>query len=1224
MKTKYLISALALPALLAACVNDDFEAQKLPSTSVESDLLKGRATGELMLSAQKAGYGNQADTRVDGEMNGASGAISWWWQPGDQLGAVVVDYAGTNRDYIVDASEDYLLTNFPFNAEITEPAQGANFSTPTAVVEGGYFFYNQYDGENIRRGNISHVLPQYVDVEYGREAGLSQVGTDKENGANFFISPITKVAVKDADGETLRTPISLTSIYSVLQLRFNLELRNEFAGKDVKIYKVELENGEGKGTFKNSFVLNPAELAKVQYEVWQEAIKNNEAYKNVFVQPGEAGSKQAGVAMIDATNLEQNRDLIEDAMGAVLEKLQDPESLASCFKEGDNKLIYQLKEPYSFEEHDNATMDLMVLIPSDTYKLKTTQYEQGRDGAKSGILEMTVYTSEGIYRSYVITADGLANWGQGHPDEYMPGQFTFMRGSKTNVTRTIRIGGDVSNITFYDFQTSGFPVATKEDWNYAIDYLNSHTGQFGGGEGEDGSTGWNIPKLNLSNYGGEPIEVDAEHYFPDMRVIYRTAEGETNSPVLKLVGQSSYVLDPSKVIMDANGQTCGRPTLLVEEQPEATVTFAGDNVDEEGNVIKNHTDAWKLNSDAKINVGEGQVINFEQLESHTALNIAKGANVTVKEMNGTETLTEGTVDLAAGNEETETRFTVNQPYTNNGKVTINEYAAATLVKAAENNGIIDVTGKLVEENVLTNTENAELNVRAWAVGMNNKKRGEADLEAMMNAGIVTLEARKQTDSGTYGGEMTVHQNLHNTSTGEILINGLFTVEAENEGLLNQGIIKLGVDPYAKIRIEKSFSAEANTGKIVLLAPEEYEFFDDYHLSEQTNPGQYIALYNGVIEATLDQATYEKVLKRYGEYKNQERAWDVINKVIVDGNLNLGVEMGKKLNGEESNKNFFLADGATLNAQGNLTLESLTTKGAATLTAQNANTVVTVKKNVNVAAATSLTVAEKVKLALNYGDGDVMLNVAGTLTNNGWIESADDNDNTITFDPEFDIAQKGVIYANIEAGATLKNLGKLSRESEAKYSEKKNPAYGRLEDLVELLYRGTDTTLGDFAGTFGDGPRVEVMDCAVDKLENDGKFSTTEDAWKATINYGGRAVTKTVLLNLLANGTKVTISQDGQSYSALAVTFSSSYPNYSYVLYLPEGFDSIEGIVDLTDDARQTACDIEDGTLETMPYLAKTWFYVENAGVLNLSESVWAYGHLKQMTEDAGLFGDFTN
>lgn len=1197
MKTKYLISALALPALLAACVNDDFEAQKLPSTSVESDLLKGRATGELMLSAQKAGYGNQADTRVDGEMNGASGAISWWWQPGDQLGAVVVDYAGTDRNQIVDAFEDYLLTNFPFNAEITEPAQGANFSTSTAVVEGGYFFYNQYDGENIRRGNISHELPQYVDVEYGREAGLSQVGTDKENGANFFISPITKVAVKDVDGENLRTPISLTSIYSVLQLRFDLELRNEFAGKDVKIYKVELENGEGEGKFKNSFVLNPAKLAAVQYEVWQEAIKNNEAYKNVFVQP----EGQSGVAMIDATDLEKNRDLIEDAMGAVLEELQDPESLEGCFGEGDNKLIYQLKEPYSFKDHDNATMDLMVLIPSDTYSLHETQYKGGRDGAKKGVLEMTVYTSEGIYRSYVITEEGLVNWGGGHPDEYTPGQFTFMRGSKTNVTRTIKIGGDVSNITFYDFQTTGFPVATKEDWNYAVDYLNSHTSQFGGGEGGVDGSGWNIPKLNLSNYGGEPIEVDAEHYFPDMRVIYRTAEGETNSPVLKLVGQSSYVLDPAKVIMDANGQTCGRPTLLVEEQPEATVTFAGDNVDEEGNVIENHTDAWKLDSDAKINVDEGQVINFELLESHTALNIAKGANVTVKEMNSTKTLTEGTVDLAAGNEETETRFTVNQPYTNNGKVTINEYAAATLVKAAENNGIIDVTGKLVEENVLTNTENAELNVKAWAVGMNNKKRGEADLEAMMNAGIVTLEARKQTDSGTYGGEMTVHQNLHNTSTGEILINGLFTVEAENEGLLNQGIIKLGVDPYAKIRIEKSFSAEENTGKIVLLAPEEYEFFDDYHLSEQTNPGQYISLYNGVIEATLDQATYEKVLKRYGEYKNQERAWDVINKVIVKGSLNLGVEMGE-LNGNDSNKDFFLADGATLNAQGNLTLNSLTTEGVATLTAKNANTEVTVIEDVDVAAATSLDVAKNVKLVINYEAYDYvtanyMLNIAGTLTNYGWIDT---EESTTDNDPN---------ELSTSVTGSLVNKGQLSQP----YSEKYGDAYGKLADLISGLYT-TESGRSPYEGDqIEQGePRVELI--------ADGNATEFVNNWDLIHKYSENAVTADRLKDIIVNGELTYVA----GYQTIKCQGNVEW----YYIYLGGGNSNTQDVITDEEFAEWKTIigelDFTDGVLEANPKIGKTLFDIVNfpAGAsINLNEGE-AYGQLP--AEWGGtLTGSFT-
>lgn len=1220
MKTKYLLSALALPALLAACVNDDFETQNQASSIVENDLLKGRAMGELVVSADKYGIGNEADTRVNGVQE--NGGINWYWQPGDQLGAVVVNYGGNNRDEIVNGNADYVITNFPFNANLNEQARRATFSTPTAVVEGAYFFYNQYDREGIRRGKIQHSLNQYIDVKSGTEnTGLIQVGTDKTKGQNFFISPITKVAVKDGEGEAMTAPVSLQSIYTVLDMKFNLELNNEFVGKDVKIYKVELERSEAEGKstkkFRNNFTLDPLELAKLQREVKDE---NPNAAWAAVLQPADEDGSQTEAAVIDATNLDANRQYVEQAMAAVLEKMKDPQTLADCFDEGETKLIYQLETPYSFKENNGEQMQLMVLVPSDIYRLNST--EENRDGHNKGVLKMTVYTSEGIYRSYVIDEKALENWGATH-EEYVEGQYAFQRGSRVGTTKTIRIGGDKSNITFYDFQKEGFPVATTADWNYAIDYINEHTSQFGGGQGGDHGNEWNFPILNLSNYNDKPIEVDADHYFPNMRVIYN------GDAVLKLVNQSEYKLNPRNMIFGTDDK---RPTILIEEQSNSTVTF--DYTSEKPATIKdgeNYTEAWKLDSDAKINVAEGQEVSFELLTTDTEMNIGKGA--TVKVYKGDALTNNGTITLAEGEKDNETTLNVggelagtkyNSILDNNADASliINKYATVNLNggEFSENDGLIDVTGRL-NAYMLNNNEGATLNVHSWEVEMDNNIRGIAKIDALMNEGTIDIEKRKQNDSGTYGGELIVSQTLDNRN--QVTVNGLLTVDGTTAGygLANQkgAVITLGSDPYAQIVIKNNKGSY--DGIIVLNDPTEYEFYDGY-----LNGSQKLDTYKGVIQATLNQEDYDEVMENYDTYNTtgQETAWDVINKVIVDGNLNLGVEMGEKPNGEESNKDFFLADGATLNAQGSLTLESLTTEGAATLTAQNANTVVTVKKNVNVAAKTSLTVAEKVKLALNYGNGNVMLNVAGTLTNNGWIESADDNDNTITFDPEFDTAQKGVIYANIKTGATLKNLGKLSRKSEAKYSKEKDPAYGRLENLVELLYRGDDKILGAFAGTFGNGPRVEVMDYSVDNLETFGKFSTTEDAWKKTINHSGRAVKKDVLLNLLANGKEVTIRQDGQSYSALAVQFSSSYPNYSYVLYLPEGFDSIEGIVDLTDDARQTACDIEDGSLETMPYLAKTWFYVENAGVLNLSESVWAYGHLKQMTEDAGLFGDFTN
>ena len=89
MKTKYLISALALPALLAACTNDDFMESQAPSKDVASDLLAGRGTVELALNATKSAA--NVDTRVVGEST-STGALNWMWEPSDRLGGVIVDY----------------------------------------------------------------------------------------------------------------------------------------------------------------------------------------------------------------------------------------------------------------------------------------------------------------------------------------------------------------------------------------------------------------------------------------------------------------------------------------------------------------------------------------------------------------------------------------------------------------------------------------------------------------------------------------------------------------------------------------------------------------------------------------------------------------------------------------------------------------------------------------------------------------------------------------------------------------------------------------------------------------------------------------------------------------------------------------------------------------------------------------------------------------------------
>lgn len=1189
MKTKYLLSALALPALMAACVNDDFETQNQGSSMVENDLLKGRAVGELVLSADKYGVGNEADTRVNG-IQGENGGINWFWQPDDKLGAVVVNYGGADRDEIVDGSTDYVITNFPFNANLTEQSQRATFSTPTAVVEGAYFFYNQYDREGVNRGKISHSLNQYIEVKSGMEnTGLIQVGTGENDGQNFFISPITKVKVKDGEGEKLTAPISLQSIYSVLHMKFNLELSGEFAGRDVKIYKVELERSEKEGQdskeFRNNFTLDPKALAKLQKEVKDENL--NAPWASLLVEPSE---NQTDCAVIDATNPSANADNIREAMSAVMTKLQDPEELSDCFDEGESKLIYQLKEPYSFKANNNEQMQLMVLVPADVYELNDVA--EKRDDAEKGVLKMTVYTSEGIYRSYVITEEKLEDWGETHQDEYVKGQYTFKRGGMATTTKTIRIGGDKSNITYYDFQNEGFPVATTEDWNYAIDYIKSHTGQFGGDQGGDTGNSWNFPKLNLSNYNGKPIEVDAEHYFPDMRIIYK------GDAVLKLVGEdgSNYALNPRNMIF---GEDNERPTILIEKQPNSTVTF--DYTSEKPATIedgKNYTKAWRLNSDAKIKVAEDQEVTFEMLKSHTALNIAKGGNVVVEDDATEPTLTEGTVTLAEGDKETTTKFTVKNEYTNNALLTINKYALATLDKEVSNNAVMDVIGNLDGNAKFTNAETGCLNVKAWSVSMNDKSRGIAILKEVENEGKIVLEKRQQGLSGTYGGDLTIEELFDNR--GEMVVEGILTAGTEANGILwNTGVIYLGKDPYAQIIVKDSYSAAQNTGKIVLEAPDEYEFYDNYYLK---GDGQELSTYEGVIEAILDNETYKKVMTNYGQYTAQERAWEVINKVIVTDKLELQV------NNENAKKDFILDANASIDIVDDVTIASLAAveTGTAITTANNA--VFNVNETVTVEAAADLTVAKGVTLMLQNVNNDAsfnapMLDIVGTLANNGKIDTKDGQD------------KANNIYTAIRQGGVLKNNGYLSKEAEFKYGEDN---YNALATLIEGLWNSTNTN-NPYSGTVValGSPRVELVnDADLVQWTNETGLNKTNQA----NNY----VTLDRLEDILSEGSLVTI----EDYQAIKWAHPNVGGNWTYYMYL--GYNKGEKITDeqfnewksIIDDAKTT---ITNEKLSANYTVNGTWFNAQNWGVLDLSSELGnAWGESENMIRTANKIGYFNN
>lgn len=1140
MKTKYLISALALPALLAACTNDDFMESQAPSQIEVNDLLAGRGTVDLTLNATKSA--GTVDTRVVGEST-PTGALNWMWEPSDRLGGVVVDYGRTGTETggefgsIVDIDDykNYVITNYNFNANITEQSASSTFSTPSAVVKGAYIFYNQYKPEMVDRGNIGTELDEYIDVKGGEEAGLLQVGTNHGVGQNFFISPIMNVAIPATDeGAKLEIPLALKSIYSVLRLRMTTDLKpsatTDYYKNGFRVYKIEVEPTKAGETFKRSFILNPADLAKVQQEV---RIEN----PTLPILPNGA---------IDATNTDT--ESVSEAINKVMEKIADPDEVIGQLGGESDKLIYNVTENGTFTSKDDV-IDLLVLIPAGTYSANDTPEELGGDGTSKGVLKVNVYTSQGIYRTYVMR----------NQDSY-----TFERGAQVARMCEMYIDGDKSNIDLYDFTENGFDVATTADWEYAIEYINNQYRDFGT------STNWNTPKLNLSNYKGEPIEVDAEHYFPNFRVIYR------GNAVLNLVGQKEYSINPNNVIFgNGDDDETARPTITIEDS-EASVNFVGDVKEDNSKGIDgtNYTAAIKLVSDATIYIAEDQEVNFEKLVSNTALNIAKGAVVNVNSEEG-DTKTDGTVTLAEGDADKDgAQFNLVGNYQNDGTVTIGKLASLNqgAGQDTDNNGDIIVDGEL-NINWLKNNTGATLTVKAWDVPMDNRNSGVANIPALTNNGSVKLEARKQDASGTYGGQLNVTSKLDNRN--QIEVQGRLEVK----DMSNTGVVTLseGEYKYAWIQIERGASTDG--GKIVLANPADYEFYDTYFSGSQK-----LASVTGVIEATLDAETYDKVFKNLTEKSlgNQERAWDVINKVIVKGELPLKAKMGNV------NKNFVLPDDASINAQEALTLASLTVEGtAAAVNAKNANTQIDVEGLVDVTG--DLTVNKNVKMVI-APTTTTMLSVAknAKLTNLGWIDTEN--------------PAKESVDINAVIKGELVNQGKLAQKVQNVYG-------GAGYDLIVKLYLALNKN-GQFVGTYGDASKLPDDDIVprVEKWDND------QVTWATDASGMFQQFSEEDFEILLSDGELVEIS------NFWAIKGKTEVRGYTPVLYLgmkagkepSADFNAARVNSDLVDDA--FTCAKTNGASRAT---TSSWFVVSNSdgGTLDLLYSInpanadysWAYG-----------------
>ena len=985
---KSILSALALATMVGACTNEEFDLVQSPAVPGEVTALSDRAKGELTLNAGRMDINDDA-TRVDGNIvDGQNSAIvNWFWRDGnDKLGGVVVDYAVGNN--IVDKATypAYAITNYPFAPKISAPSKGAEFSTPTAVVEGSYFFYSQYDGQNTSRRTISDRIERLQTVGYGREAGLVQIGSNQQDGGeNFFISPIVYAAV--ADESDIETPLALTSAHAVLHVTLDADLENKYIGENgLSVHKIVLNNvGGSKFNLENT--IDPAELGKRQKEAydalpWDSPLKKTSPW-------GPFISKNGGSMMV----VDGQHALAKEAQEWILQYLTEKSlpvpvigTQSSAAADVTTDLVYQLEEPFVYTSSD-AKMELFVILPAGTYQGKTGLKEY--NGKTAGALRMTVYTSEGTYDCYIGKEDGSA--------------LTAHRNEKVNLSRTLKIKGGVTNINLFD-PNEAFTIETTADYNYVIDYVNNHYRDFGN------ASDWKAPVLNF--VAGKTINVDEAHLFPEFPVRY------IGNATLNLTAENhEYKFNPYNVIL---GTGTDRPTIKIGDAG-SSIAFTH-NIKNDGKTTdgKDMTHALKLNADAKVIVANNQTVNFETLTSGTDMSVGESATVKVSgaasasgllnvEKNAyVEFSSNATLNGKVFVKENADILAKNQ-FTNKSEMNVAPLAIVTLEQTASNSGKITLEGTAELYSKTNFTNSGTLLVMKCENKMNDKTRAKAEFVNLTNNGTITLEASVDK-KGTYGAYVNVATKLINNRNAKVNNNGELNINTVE----NHGTITLEGDPYALISVDNGYYTDGNGyGSVVLADATEYEMYDDYYTGRNKLTGAGIA---GVIETTIEkQETYDKILANYIELNSQENALEVLNKITVKCNLTV-------MNDELANVDFILnaENSALVAGENDLVINSLTANTKSSLsTKAGGNQKWNVTINKEVVTNANFEVTNKVNAIINSGyeyfvgtEKYGSLNIkAGTFTNNGSIVGTVDNK---------------PVYTYIESNATLLNKASIGQ------------------------------------------------------------------------------------------------------------------------------------------------------------------------------------------------------
>lgn len=317
---KFLFGTLCATALFASCTNDELTALT-PEEEINAKQI------EVLLSAKYAESAPETRMALVGN--------EWAWINGDMIGALRVGE-------LTGSAQTSFNTNYPFALaeELSGPSKTADFKTNTAVYEGLYVFYHQYDGSLISGGGSGYQVT-FPSVQEINPDSL----TENLSKNNLFISPVIKLKGIEY-GKANETAIQFVPLYAMLEVK----LTNNSTDGDVIVNRVDIEGNKiiANGTldFDNTTVFPVKDPAQPTYASdLEDAIETMNEAANLL-ETAQSGTAESISAVIKGEGI--------------------------SIKSGETKSVY-------------------VLIPAGKYAINSTE------GTGQAIKSFTVYTDKGKF-----------------------------------------------------------------------------------------------------------------------------------------------------------------------------------------------------------------------------------------------------------------------------------------------------------------------------------------------------------------------------------------------------------------------------------------------------------------------------------------------------------------------------------------------------------------------------------------------------------------------------------------------------------------------------------------------------------------------------------------------------------------------------------------------------------------------------------------------------------